>query len=503
MIDLRTFCTLQDAVRVGDIIYLPHEPLPHEFAGANGALKTHLAQLPRELAERIKSEENSMLIQMFLESEAGSEGGYMRAQPTWTMALPSVYRRSAARSWALHALDDPINVPSFPFSGLGGYVVDLDAHGLLGRAFQLYGLGRLQGIRQLGWLTTPFFSDAERSTVPLRFDHTRLTHVFDVAAIANLLAASVGLSSSDTATLVLAAITHDARTPAGGDTTKLLDPDFFDEDLHYAQLLEQPGIAVLLADATIDRERLVSTAQGEGYLGRLLDIADKTAYVSRDAWWYHRRFGNNMSETAEGTQIHSLLRTHARDACSAWQSVVRVGNEIAFTDPDALGRFLLLRALLFRTLYWHPAARFTEFIVAHVICRHLYETGVVSREQLLTWTDAELDACIDPYRLTWFSEMFGTPRCEGFDTAPAAEHRRQALLEQGERFVLIEHWPRRLKTGTSFSVADGTGSLRPFSVVAPDVAAAIESVAEVQYPHRLYWVPEDAVPPRLIKLLAP
>jgi hypothetical protein len=419
------------------------------------------------------------------------------------MELPSVYRQSAARSWALHALDDPINVPSFPFSGLGGYVVDLDAHGLLGRAFQLFGLARLHGIRQLGWLTTPLLSEAERTTIPLRFDHTRLTHVFDVAAIANLLATSVGLSSSDAATLVLAAITHDARTPAGGDTTKLLDPDFFDEDLHYAELLDQPGISALLADAAIDRERLVSTVQGEGYLGRLLDIADKTAYVSRDAWWYHRRFGNNMSETEEGTQIHSLLRTHPRDACEAWKSVVRVGNDIAFTDPDALGRFLLLRALLFRALYWHPAARFAEFIVAHVICRHLYETGVVSRSQLLTWTDDELDAHIDPYRLTWFTEMFGTPRCEGFDTAPAAEHRRQVLLEQGERFVLIEHWPRRLKTGTSFFITDGTESLRPFSVVAPDAAAAIESIAEVQYPHRLYWVPEDTVPPRLMKLLAP
>jgi hypothetical protein len=206
-------------------------------------------------------------------------------------SMPEPYRIEALRAWGERSIEDPMIVPSFPYTGLGGYVVDVDSETLIGGAFAAFNLSRLSDIRQLAWLTIPVLDEdrKEADYYPMRHEHTRLVHVLDVAALVTALIAKLELSSCEANTLVLAAITHDARTPAGGDTTKLIDRKFFDEDLHYAELLDGEGVPELLERFNVPRQLLVETVHGKGVLGRLLDVADKTAYLSRDASIFHQR----------------------------------------------------------------------------------------------------------------------------------------------------------------------------------------------------------------------
>ncbi|MFA5935567.1 MAG: hypothetical protein WC787_01800 [Patescibacteria group bacterium] len=483
---------------------MPKEPKTYSFAGAVVALKKRLDQLPPKLARDIRGEIHELPICMLIESAAGDCFGLsVDTIPSWFRELPSPYRRLASRAWATHIIEDPNIVSSFPFTGFGGYTADLDSEGLMGSAYRNFNLARLGHVRQLGWLTVPVFGNEQEHVIPMRFEHNRLSHVLDVAALANVFAHGLDLSDADTATLVLAAATHDARTPAGGDTTKMLDPAFFDEDAHYSELLDRFDSTALFERFGINRETLTQTILGKGLLGSLLDIADKIAYVSRDAFWYHQRLGRGFIESEEGDQIHSLLRTYPEDACATWQSLKIVDGQPVFDDPEPLARFLLLRALLFRALYWHPAARFTEFIVSHVICRHLVATGKIRLADLLEMRDEELDRHVMPYRALDFSSGFGTPHHEGFDDEASSERRREELHAQGERFVMIEKWPHRLKTGTHYLVKDGRRKPRPLASFAPDLVEPIEAVAQVVHPHRLYWVQEETIPQRLKRIILP
>lgn len=498
-IDLRTFHKRVDAVRLGQVVYMPHAPTESDFCGAYDVLMQRLDRLPGEMAERIIDYKFPFYARAVVCDAARDAAWPAADKPDWFGCLPDAFRREAEREWATHVIEDPNILLGFEFAGLGGYAVDLDMAGMLGAAYHDFDLGRLQRIRQLAWLTTPVLPQDRPGVIPFRFEHNRLNHVWDVAAIANLLAFGLELSDSDTATLVLAAATHDARTPAGGDTTKLLDRDYFDEDKHYPELLDKFDSAKLLGEYGIVREKLVRTVLGQDLLGRLLDLADKTGYLARDAFWFHFRFRSDVHDDEEGNAIHDVLRRRP-DACAAWHHAAVVDGKLVFTDAESLALMLKLRALLFRALYFHPAARFTEFIVSHLILRHLYDCGQISRRDLLAWGDDELDRMVERYGTLGFGDNYGEPLHEGFTDQAAAEMRRQELIDQGEICVMLETLPERIKSGTDFLVMtnDGPRTLRD---AVPDLSAPVDALAMTVNRYRLYWVPRETIPDGIMKLL--
>lgn len=500
-IDLRSFSNRPYATRLGDIVYMPEAAPPHAFVGAQEVLLERLDRLPTDLADIIRGQSHPLLIRTAVMIAASNEAFPFRsAAPAWFAELPEPYRRDAEREWANHSIEDSNVVLGFRFARLGGYVVDFDDTGLLGGAYDLFRLYRLGGVRQLGWLTQPLLQQDMPNMYPMRFEHHRLIHVWDVAALANLLGHGLNLPTEDMRTLTLAAATHDARTPAGGDTTKLLDRDFFDEDAHYGELLVGDKMTAFLGRFGIDPARPIDTVHGKGLLGSLLDLADKTAYLCRDAFWFHMRLEEEILDCEEGVAIHGMLKDSPAP-CDAWRSAELRNGQLVLTDVEALARMLKLRALLFRALYWHPGARFTEFIVSHLVLRHLFETGEITREKLLEWNDQELDKRIEKYTLQKFGVSFGEPVYEGFDTLAAAEACRDELHAAGERYVMIETLPPRIKSGTHFRVIDPRGESRPLVEAYPELAAPVDALARVINPFRLYWVPWDTLPEHLRRIL--
>ncbi|TAK05669.1 hypothetical protein EPO33_00785 [Patescibacteria group bacterium] len=490
------------ATRLGDITYLPEEPSPHAFIGAHEVIQQRLDRLPPELAADIRAHPRDLYIRMAVETAAHLAAWPPHGVPQWFDALPEAYRREAERQYAIHATEDPNIALGFPYTRLGGYVVDLDERGMLGQAYHLFRLQRLNFIRQLAWLTQPVLPQDAHDIYPARYEHNRLSHVEDVAAVANLLGHGLGLSETEVRTLTLAAMTHDARTPAGGDTTKLLDRDYFDEDKHYGELLARDGVADFLREFGIDAAFLTATVQGEGLLGTLLDLADKTAYLSRDAASFHYRFRNELADCPEGQAVHDLLIKRP-DVCAAWRCAEVRGGKLVLRDPEALAEMLRLRALLFRSLYFHPGARYTEWIVSHIVLRHLVKSGEIRKEDLLEWNDQELDLHVQRYTNFGLGSVFGDPVYEGFDDEASAEARRTELLADNENCVTIERLPAKIGSGTKFLVL-GPRKRKPLPLAEayPELAAPVDALARVVQPYRLYWVPTDSLPGRLRKFFA-
>lgn len=500
-LDLRSFSDRYEATRLGEITYLPEAPSAYAFLGAADVLRQRLDRLPPELAAQIRARPTDQSMRLWVELAAREAAWPARGVPAWFRELPEPYRREAERAYAIHAVEDPNIVLGFPYTRLGGYVVDLDTHGMLGQAYRLFGLRRLQWIRQLAWLTVPVLPQDAHDIYPARYEHNRLSHVEDVAALANLLAHGLGLPETGRRVLTLAAFTHDARTPAGGDTTKLLDKDYFDEDKHYAALLAGEAMAAFLGGWGIDRARLVATVHGVGLLGTLLDLADKTAYLSRDATCFHFRYRDAILDCAEGEAVHELLLARP-DVCAAWRGAALVEGQLVFRDPEALAALLRLRALLFRCLYFHPGARYTEWIVSHLVLRRMVEWGAVRKADLLRWTDQQLDRRVIQHTRQSIGISFGDPTYEGFDDEVSAQKRRLRLRAQGERCVTIERLPRRVKSGTHFQVLDPHGSPAPLAAAYPDLAAPIDALCRVIHPYRLYWVRQESLPDHLRKFFA-
>lgn len=500
MVNLRTFHQRTKATRLGDITYLPNEAPRYEWPGQLDVLQNNLTQLPSRLASQLQNANGTSMANLFI-SAAAAKAAAPGAEktPRWFKHLPDAFRRNAEREYAIHAAEDPQIVLGMPFTNLGGYIIDIRNDTLLGRAFQHFKLYRLIHIRQLAWLTSPVLPQDQPGVIPFRFDHHRLSHSWDVAAIANLLGYGVELALTDRTTLTLAAATHDARTPAGGDTTKILDRDFFDEDKHYPQLLASAEGQTFLHETGIAHDALCQTILGKGTLGRLLDIADKTAYVSRDAFWFHQRVNDEITESDEGGAVHELLTQHP-DVCHIWRNVSLINGQPVFRDAQALARFLRLRVLLFRALYFHPASRFTEFIVGHLVLKHLVATKTITFNDLLRWTDTDLDRRVEVFGHLGYENNYGEPVHEGFDDEAQAKQRERELRDAGEICVMIETMPKRVSSGMSYLVQTPSGP-QSLADAKPKLAQPIDALARVIHPYRLYWVPRDTLPPRIRDIL--
>jgi hypothetical protein len=172
-------------------------------------------------------------------------------------------------------------VPQAPFAGFGYVVRDSEFLSDLAEVFNLY---RLWHILQLAFLHDPVGKEDGGSLkgVSYQFPHTRYLHTIDVLAHYALILHRLGIRSR---TGIVAALTHDILTPAGGDTIKQIDPDLFDEDANYPLLLKDAGWPMFRDKYGIDENMLVETILNRGVLGQILDIADKSAFRRPSHVW--------------------------------------------------------------------------------------------------------------------------------------------------------------------------------------------------------------------------
>jgi hypothetical protein len=390
--------------------------------------------------------------------------------------------------------------PQLPFSGIGYHIWE---YGFSWRIHDAFNLGRLAQIKQLGYLYPPINEGEETYVTTLEFPQHRLTHMFDVRAIGKLILINNGIlpdtpeGKLDHVLNDTAGLTHDVRTPAGGDSIKGIDPFEFDEDLHYYKTLETIDRSNLPEFTPEVMELLPKVIMNEGKIGAVLDIADKVAYLCRDL----QAFYHYQMTTEARMWIDEILRAQPL-VCSVWETVRIDGDVVYFTDKDRLVKWLELRCLMFRHLYQNPRARFWEQFVKTIVSERMYKTGALTANQLRSMTDLQLSM------LLWEEVGFNYPpsmlwgtfkeKREGFETWEDANACQQQLRKEGIVISMIEKSFINLKTGDKFLIKTRKG-IMPLKDADPCVSAHLQSLIQPENNFTLHYlnVPREEIPPKL------
>jgi hypothetical protein len=482
---------LQEVVELGgDLLLLPEQtPLPTEEAHtlyAQGVIPT-----------------DESLIMETLIHIARYEGEYVSArcngrEPGWINEVPIALRTYLRLNYALREEDPLAIVLDLPYTGLSYMVRD---EGLCARAQWKFHLNRLQHVKQLGFLQTPIYNESVK-VEPLS-QSTRYLHSLDVMAIATVIGNNVragspfAISEVEFRALRVAAFTHDACTPAGGDSVKLAAPEDLDEDRNYVRALSRMPWQDMKSTG-ITKKLLAATIQGEGLLGEILDIADKIAYVARDAHTCLHHIEAGAKNDLYGMMTLTRLIDRFPYACGIWDSVAVRSGRAVFTDVRRLLAFLKIRVLLFRELYYHPASRFGEFLISRLLVKVLYEQKRLTRDQLLEMTDSDLlqaldaEFGIDAVVRTCSSDL---ARCATFTGLAEAKTFMEGLRQAGNVFAMLDDNRRAIKPGTHFLVSTKDGP-QPLAVADPGSARELDEMARVRPMVHVYYLDGDPALPR-------
>lgn len=381
--------------------------------------------------------------------------------------------------------------------------------GLVGEAWSVFDLARLHEVRQLAYPPNPFLTGAD---VGLDggafFQHTRALHSLDVMSVLTLILRNSARWFYDRSNYHLArvaALSHDKLTPAGGDMTKRIDRKGLDEDGNFFRLFADPKDHAAQASRSrrdfcaglgFDWRQLDETVRGEGLFGLLLDMADKIAYVGRDAHELVRWCTNHPRHRCPGYPAVAELLLKDPWICSWWDSV-HIGPDSAYIgDIDRLERFLELRVLLFRHLY-HPDGRSLNFVLPVVILSYLYETGALTRDDLVRMGDGTLDHLIAQFcGLPRYSNVFAImdgAQSECYRTLEEALRAERELVAEGTVFTDIDDLSV-FKTAAYLPVRNKAGFSRPFGDVRPDAARRLHNLLNSDRPFKLHWFRESALP---------
>jgi len=433
------------------------------------------------------------------------------SEPDWFGGLPTVVKRNIKRFIATTGefIEPLFNIPDLPFSGFG-YVVEEE--GLIEATVRAFHQWRLSRVRQLGFLHPPFITDGdEMNHIMSCYGHERLSHSCDVGILLTLMWLNnrPALEGLNHHLLRLAGQAHDTLTPAGGDSTKRIDLEAFDEDKHFRELFKLPDWPALRDRFQIDEEQLVQTILNQGIFGQMLDLADKIAYTGRDVAAFLRL-------ASPGSFVDSLFPTECgriRELterfpvfCGLWDSL-RVENGLVYlADAKKLAIFLEIRALMFRVLYYNPASRFVEDTIANVVIRHLYQTGIVDRTSLLQMTDSDLEQLIKEVTgIDSLSQLIGlhfSAQVQRFSSlAEAIREERRLVDQQPGIFTLVSNFKPVSNSAVSKFNVKKKGKIIPFDQAYPTEARQIIDIMSVSDRAYLYSLRNFVFPPALMSTL--
>lgn len=393
--------------------------------------------------------------------------------------------------------------PPLHYASLNGYY--LEGRGMLYDTENTFHIGRLRDIKQLSLARGVTYPDGDIEFVE-GFHHHRYLHSFDALAVATLLANNCGLSKDDFKILQIAALSHDYRTPAGGDTTKKIDPPAFDEDARYGEIFETDEWKEFSAvyNITFEQQELLrKTILGEGVLGKLLDLSDKIAYVSRDLQRYlyqEARLVKGYKGSPGFEKIKDLVEENP-DLCSFWDSVEVVGDRVVINDGAKLANFLKVRALLWKFLYENCEGGFSEAILHEYVRRFLYKKGELTSDFLLKVGDTDLATVErDFLGVSWESQfrMKLPYQSQAFFDLKGAHAFAAIYQDDPEKIVVVDNFKIASTPSTKkFLVKDKEGKIVPFNEAFPEEASEIDSTMDAPRKFVVYVVSlkDIGVPP--------
>ena len=415
-------------------------------------------------------------------------------EPDWLKLLPLEAVRRLEKLWLIGDGPDQYKiVPILPHTGFG-YVVLSD--GLVEQIDEAFGLPRLNGVAQLGLIHDPTVSKDGWRQYPQSFRHTRYLHSLDVHAIATLIGKTVDLSEEQLLILRVATQSHDALTPAGGDSIKAIDNEAFDEDKHYPDLFKRPEWKKFRDGYGLSETELAKIILGQGLLGSILDVSDKLAYVGRDLEMFLRQNPAGQSAWENYGDVYDRITTILGDnhyPCSVWECTCLVNGELVFTDSERLADFLCMRALMFKILYNNASARFYEAGFAEEVVRDMYLRKVLTRNALVNMIDVDLSLVIGKELAVkyFYNEVnlsvAESPRVLQFETKlQAFNFERQLAAVEPETMT---HYEFIKSASTSclqtFKVLHD-GYVVPFGQACPAQALDVASISGDSNPHKVF-----------------
>lgn len=334
---------------------------------------------------------------------------------------------------------------------------------------------RLNHVRALGLLTHVSGDPENQYFVP--FDHTRFFHTLLVARVGEKILRNNGIPESDIKSFIAAAILHDAATPALGDATKAVDPKNLNEEEFWPEVVNDRGWQYIVKIGA-NRDVIGKIIKNQGTLGEILDIADRIAYVLRDAYTFQTEPGMSilLSNYPGIGNIYKDVRVNHKT------------GEIYSSNPDRLGALLMLRALLTISLYQHPLnmGRDLKFTT---ILREFYSPsgaeGKLSPQMLRGMTDQELMEWLENAQglkpmfpgHSYFDLIRYPPSYEAFDNLDKARERKVELERNPDVSVLGIKEATGFDPGTKYKVKDYEGKIMEFRDFDSDGANILEVMA--------------------------
>ncbi len=465
MLTAKGFYESDEVKLIGDVHFLSYQHLPAEerVDGWIEKIKTTDWWLRLCLSYRLdaKATSNQLSLQ-YLDVAYENFLISNKTEPTWINLIPMEIRRYLRQRAAVacHSIEPWTIMPWLPFAGFGYVIAEGGITEEISRAF---GQGRLRQVAQLGFLHPPVISSGEVHAYAATYSHNRLIHSCDVRLLLMLMIDNnqEALRGMNLALLEIAGQAHDTLTPAGGDSTKRIDPEAFDEDAHFGELFAFPGWAEIRAKYFIDEDLLLATIANQGIFGQLLDLADKLAYTSRDVHAFLEYSGLGSAVDLLFPRECRLIRTLVQNdplICGLWDSVRVEGDNVYIEDVGRLRRFLTLRALMFRVLYYNPSCRFLEDVAAKYLIGYLYQQKKLTRDILLRIGDDQLKYIVAKETgvslLSSFIGEHGQPRIFRFISWAQAVAYEQTLTEEHPNAITV----------VSEVVAASTAAVRKFSV---------------------------------------
>lgn len=346
--------------------------------------------------------------------------------------------------------------------------------GFVEEVVHAFGLGRLRGLRQFALQQFPLTLRPHDSWPEVPYRHNRYEHSLIVAAVAAKMAYGRVRDLREFKLLIMAALTHDAATAAGSDSTKLIGA--FDEVDHFVSFKERPEVQVLLLRHGITFDELLLTVNEQGRLGSILCAADRIGYLSWDVDSMISCPAHAWGDVAKRT-IMKLKGAYGH-ALKMWQRPRVTDGRVAF-DVETLEAFLRLRAGMCRYAYWTPDSRTPAWVIRIAAMRYLYKSGFITEGKLLKSTDEDVEGMVAKFlspALSRTSFVRGDVTCEGFNDQFSAERRVQQVVEAGNPFVVLERASAAITSGTTmFGYTEH--EMDSFAVLNPKAAREITAEA--------------------------
>lgn len=360
------------------------------------------------------------------------------------------------------------------------------------KAARILPLERLQGLRKLGFLSVIQRGGDIRDF--RGFDHDALEHTLLVPRAAELILEEAGFPENIINEVIVAGLLHDIALPAGGEAVVRLDPENLDEENHWRDVLSREQLFQLIFDLGLDPVHISMAIKNNGIVGKVLDIADRIAYTTVDSSYFYGK----------------------RNAPPYLYKTVKIDVEtgtVYFDYPEALGKFLQLRAENHFNVYNHPVNKGADFMI-RTLLRPLYSTDgtkPLSPSRLRQMTDDDLCEVLQevyqlPFPAPWWIHRKLVNLYPNYTEVGDEEdaHKYLEHLAATDSFLPLgyeQSWS--FDPGTSYMVKDPlTGRVLPFRELLPDQADLIEDYAKVQtYIVYYYNIEENNERNRLVREL--